>query len=168
MNGGWAAVVLLLVLGCGPETVVPVDTLLWRVDEWKTSRPGVRVGMATILSFRSSGEYVELHARVIERADTTVYIASDDPRIVMVGTWTRDGDTIRATRTRVKRPTPFRGAREPFCDETLSFEISGRSVQGNAGDTAPGSYSPVTRLVAPEFEMYATDARENGWECVVR
>lgn len=165
-HGALVAAALLLLIGCGTEPAVPADTLLWRVDEWKASSPGVRVATATILSFRSSGEYVELHARVLEQADATVYVASDAPRIVMIGTWTKEDETIHATRTRVKRPVPFSGPRDPFCDERLSFTISGRSVVGNAGSAEPGTYSPVTRLVAPEFEIYATEARTSGFPCV--
>jgi hypothetical protein len=146
-------------------TLVATDTLLWRVDQWTAAGPSVRVATATILTFRSSGEFVELHCRVIERPDTTVYIASDAPRIVMVGTWTREDDEITAKRTHVKRPSPFSGPRDPFCDETLRFRISGQSVTGQAGEATPGTYSPVTRLVMPEFEGYAEDARNSGAAC---
>jgi hypothetical protein len=157
----------VLALACGPgEPELATDTLLWRVDQWSETGPSVRVATATILTFRSSGEFVELHCRVIERADSTVYIVSDAPRIVMVGTWTREGSDITVTRTRVKRPSPFRGPRDPFCDTTLRFRVSGQSVTGQAGEATTGTYSPVTRLVMPEFESYATDARERGAACV--
>ena len=49
----------LFLLACGPDPELSKDTLLWRVDRWDERTPGVRVAMATILSFRSSGEFVE-------------------------------------------------------------------------------------------------------------
>ena len=176
MNGGYSCLMkrrtlilaVVLAVACGPgRPELATDTLLWRIDQWTEKEPSVRVATATILTFRSSGEFVELHCRVIERADSTVYIVSDAPRIVMVGTWTREDDEITAKRTRVRRPTPVSGPRDPFCDETLRFRISGQSVTGQAGETTPGTYSPVTRLVMPEFESYATEARERGAACVV-
>lgn len=154
-----------LLLSCGTEQPVPENTLLWRLDGWKAVDGGARVATATIVTFRSSGEYVELHTRVIEQPDTTVYVASDSPRLTMVGTWTREGDTITATRQRIHRPAAFRGPRDPLCNETLSFRIDGRSVVGRTVDPATGSYSPVTRLVAPEFESYADAAKEKGAAC---
>lgn len=159
------AISATLLLGCGSEQPVPENTLLWRLAGWKPVEGGARVATATIVTFRSSGEYVELHTRVIEQPDTTVYIASDAPRLTMVGTWTRQDDTITARRQRVLRPTPFRGPRDPLCDETPSFRIDGRSVIGQAVEPSIGSYSPVTRLVAPEFESYVGQARESGAAC---
>jgi hypothetical protein len=156
----------LLALSCGSEPELSKDTLLWRVDKWDQTAPGVRVATATILSFRSSGEFVELHCRVLERADETVYVASDSPRLTIVGSWTREGDRITAKRLKIQRPSPFRGPRDPLCDETLTFQISGNSVTGQASEATPGTYSPVTRLVAPEFESYASEARERGVDCV--
>ncbi|MGZ8868399.1 MAG: hypothetical protein ACXW2P_08645 [Thermoanaerobaculia bacterium] len=157
----------LLAFSCGAEQELSKDTLLWRVDRWDETAPGVRVAMATILSFRSSGEFVELHCRVLERADQTVYVASDSPRLTIVGTWTREGDTVTAKRLQIKRPNPFSGPRDPLCDETLTFQVAGKSVTGKAGEETPGTYSPVTRLVAPEFESYASEARDLGASCVV-
>lgn len=156
---------LLLLTACGSEPELSKDTLLWRVDSWEERAPGVRVAMATILSFRSSGEFVELHCRVLERADQTVYVASDSPRLTIVGSWTREGNTVTAKRLKIKRPAPFAGPRDPLCDGTLTFQISGKSVTGKAGEETPGTYSPVTRLVAPEFESYATEARDRGASC---
>src|SRR5688572_563050 len=174
VNGGYAvpmkALILVLAavltLSCSTEPELSKDTLLWRVDKWDQSTPGVRVATATILSFRSSGEFVELHCRVLERADETVYVASDSPRLTIVGSWTREGDRITAKRLKIQRPSPFRGPRDPLCDETLTFQISGNSVTGKASEATPGTYSPVTRLVAPEFESYASEARDRGVGCI--
>lgn len=167
MKAKMVVLTALLVLACGAEPELSKDTLLWRVDRWEERSPGVRVAMATILSFRSSGEFVELHCRVLERADQTVYVASDSPRLTIVGSWRREGDTVTAKRLKIRRPAPFAGPRDPLCDETLTFQISGKSVTGKAGEETSGTYSPVTRLVAPEFESYATEARERGAGCVV-
>jgi hypothetical protein len=156
----------LLALSCGAEPELSKDTLLWRVDKWSESAPGLRIATATILSFRSSGEFVELHCRILERADDTVYIASDSPRLTIVGSWTREGDRITAKRLNIQRPSPFPGPRDPLCDQTLTFQISGNSVTGQASEPTPGTYSPVTRLVAPEFESYASEARERGVGCI--
>jgi hypothetical protein len=166
MKAKMVVLAALLVLACGAEPELSKDTLLWRVDRWEERAPGVRVAMATILSFRSSGEFVELHCRVLERADQTVYVASDSPRLTIVGSWTREGDTVTAKRLKIKRPAAFAGERDPLCDEVLTFQISGKSVTGKAGEETSGTYSPVTRLVAPEFESYAKDARERGTNCV--
>src|SRR5688500_11816683 len=74
VNGGYPVLMkrrifmlaAVLAVACGSgEPELAKDTLLWRVDEWTESAPSVRMGMATILAFRSSGEFVELHCRVI-------------------------------------------------------------------------------------------------------
>ena len=36
-----------------------------------------------------------------------------------------------------------------------------QSISGNAGGSQEGLYSPVTRLVAPDFEFYVKEARQS-------
>jgi len=147
----------LVLSGCGSRPELPVNTMLWRLDREWAQAGQVRTATATILSFRSSGEFVELHTWVVERPDSTVYIASDRPRVAAAGRWTREDDVVTATRARVSP------AGRSFCSEPpLTFRITATSVTGNAGGAGEGAYSPVTRLVAPEFESYIKEAK---YEC---
>lgn len=128
--------------------------MLWRLDRDWAQAGDVRTATATIVSFRSSGEFVELHAWVVERSDSTVYIVSDRARVAAVGKWTREDDVVTASRDRV---TP---QGKNFCSAPpLTFRITATSVIGNVGGAGEGAYSPVTRLVIPEFETYMSEAR---------
>lgn len=164
--------VCLLVAACSREAKVPLDTQLWRLDaEWMTPQgASVRTAPATILVFRSSGEFVEVHCQLIEQADQTVYIRSGAQYISAVGKWKQDGSKIRATREKIgeRIATPFSGGVHPLCRHAdLTFEISGNTVSGSAGEKTPGTYAPVTRLVAPDFESYVNDAKRSPITCVV-
>lgn len=151
--------------------VVPLNTQLWRIDaEWVTP-PGasVRTAPATILVFRSGGEFVELHCQLIEQPDSTVYIMSGGQFIAAVGKWTQKGDTITATREKIGEniAKPFAGGVHPLCRHAqLTFRITGQSVSGSAGEKTPGTYAPVTRLVAPDFESYVKEAKNSPVTCV--
>lgn len=157
-------VALIVSLGCGREAEVPLDRMLWRVEPWVT-RESVRTAPATIVIFRSNGEYVEFHGWVIEQPDTSVYISSDRQYVAIVGRWTKDGSTIRTTREQIARRTPLAGA-DPLCAQSaLTFSIVGNSVTGSAGQAETGTYSPVTRLVAPDFQSYVDKAKKSGIAC---
>jgi hypothetical protein len=111
-------------------------------------------------------EFVEYHCWLIEQPDETLYISAPDPHVVIVGQWSKRWGEITTTRQRIARSNPFRGARDPLCDEPkITFRISGNSVIGNAGGTGDGIYSPVTRLVAPAFEMDVRQARNSTVTC---
>jgi hypothetical protein len=43
--------------------------------------------------------------------------------------------------------------------------VSGNSLIGDTSGGSAGTYSPVTRLVAPDFESYVDRAREAGVNC---
>jgi hypothetical protein len=156
--------VALLLLACHSAPSVPVNQQLWRTDgPWvqPASNNPARKARATILVFRSDHEFVELHCWLIEQPDTTLYISSTDPRVMIVGRWEQRGSQIEATRQRIAH-----GAKDPLCKEKqIAFRISGTSVIGNAGGAGPGSYSVVTRLVAPDFEFYVKEARESPVTC---
>lgn len=152
-------------LACGPKAEVPRDRMLWRVEPWVT-RESVRTAPATIVIFRSNGEYVEFHAWVIEQPDSSVYISSERQNVAIVGRWVKENSTIKATRERVARRIPAAGA-EPLCAEPhLTFTITGNSVTGSAGQKEPGPYSPVTRLVAPDFQSYVERAKQSAVACL--
>ena len=153
------------------RAAVPLNTQLWRIDaEWLTP-PGanVRTAPATILVFRSGGEYVELHCQLIEQPDTTVYIRSGGQFISAVGKWKQDGDTITVTREKIGEniAKPFAGGVHPLCRHAqLTFKITGNAVSGSAGEKTSGTYAPVTRLVAPDFESYVNEAKSSPITCV--
>lgn len=163
--------VFLLAAACGHRAVVPRDTQLWRIDAPWVTPPGtnVRTAPATILVFRTSGEFVELHCQLIEQPDQTVYIRSGSQYIAAVGKWKQNGETIAATREKIGEniSVPFAGAQHPLCKHAqLTFHIEGNAVSGSAGEKTPGTYAPVTRLVAPDFESYVNEAKRSPVTCV--
>jgi len=162
---------LLLLTGCGKTPPVP-SVPLWHLEgAWevppKEMLSQARAAPAAILVFRASGEFVELHCRVIEQPDATLYISRRDPRVAAVGRWTQHRSTIRATRHRVARTVPIRGPKDPLCeDKDLRFQISGGSVIGRIGPGPAASYSTLDRLVAPDFDSYIDLARRSPVMCV--
>jgi len=152
-----AVTVLLSACSRGPR--VPVNTLLWRVESWTQTAANVRRAPAKMIIFRANGEYVEHLCYVIEQPDTSVYISASDPRVITIGNWIEHRPQIVATRRVIARPLPYRGATDPLCSDS-TYTISGNSVMGK-----DGQYSPITRLVAPDFESYIKDAQQNGKPC---
>jgi len=85
-----------------------------------------------------------------------------------VGRWKQDGDTVNVTREKVGQriAVPFGGGVHPLCrNPQLSFQVNGNTVSGNAGEKTPGTYAPVTRLVAPDFESYVDEAKRSPIAC---
>jgi hypothetical protein len=165
------AILLLvaLTLSCrNPE--LPVNTVLWRLDTpWATSpeSPGARVAKATLISFRSGDEFIEHHCEVIERGGDAVYIVSRGPRLVSVGTWTKKRARVTAIRRNVHRKPPLGGAVDPACaNPELVFRIEGQTLIGETGDMS-GVWSPLTRLVSPDYESYINLARNSPVKCPV-
>lgn len=157
---------LILLAGCH-RYEVPLGQWLWRLDGTWTTPPNhreIRIAPATIIVFRPDHEYVELHCWVIERADETVYIATNSPRITVVGEWQQNGSRIAATRKSVGVTARFSGSTTPYC-APLTFLLSGKSVTGDATGKGEGLYAPVTRLVAPDFEYYVKEARSSPSKC---
>lgn len=138
---------------------MPVNTLLWRVEGWKETTTAKRRARAKMIIFRANGEYVEYLCYVIEQPDTSIFISTFDPRVVTSGNWTAKRPQIFATRRVIARPVPYAGPTDPLCSD-VKFTISGNSVI--SGD---GQYSPLTRLVAPDFESNIKDALEHGRPC---
>lgn len=163
-----ACAALLFLAACHREPSVPINVQLWRADgPWVDAKESrARKARATILAFRSDHEFVEFHGWLIEQPDSTLYLSSTDPHVMIVGRWEQRGSDVKATRSKVARSQPFRGPRDPLCDPSkLEFQVSGNSVIGNAGGTGPGAYSVVTRLVAPTFESFVKEARESPMSC---
>jgi hypothetical protein len=161
-------IALLLLCACHPLPEVPLNQQLWRLDGPWVSPPGssARKARATILVFRSGHEFVEFHCWLIEQPDSTLYISSEDPHVMIAGQWVQEKSAIKATRRSIARSQPFKGPRDPLCDQArLDFRISGNSVTGNAGADKPGTYSVVTRLVAPTFESWVKEARSSPVRC---
>ena len=167
-----ATLCVLIAAACHRAPAVPVNTLLLRMDApWMEPAAGrqIRTAPATILSLRASGEFAELHCWLIEQPDETLYVASRTPRVAAIGTWKRHGDDVEVTRTQIARTVPLNAAVDPLCSASpLLFSISGNSIVGNAGSTSTGGYAPVTRLVAPEYESYVTEARRSSTVCPPR
>jgi len=164
-------VLALTLLACGRTPPAPVNTMLLRLDApwlYPSADAGsrVRTAPATIVVFRASTEYVELHCWLIEHPDETLYISSREPRVVVLGSWKQKRSELQVTRTRVARSVPVNAPVDPLCSEShLTFRITGNSVTGNAGESGEGSYSPVTRLVSPDFESYVDQARRSPVTC---
>lgn len=150
-----------MLVSCTREHVMPQDTMLWRLDRDWTQAGDARTARVTIVTFRSSGEYVQLHCWVIERPDGAVYVSSDRARVIAVGKWKREKNVITVDREKVA------GAPASFCAQPrLTLELSGgRSLLGDIANGTVGAYSPVTRLVAPEFESYVRDAKRSPVTC---
>jgi hypothetical protein len=159
-----------MLFACGESEEVPVDRLLLRMaGPWAQvgadAAEGRRVAPGTILIFRNNREFVEFHGTLIEQPDDALYISSGHTYTVSHGRWGEDDGRIAATRGRVFRRLRPSGP-EPFCSEgTLAFRVSGNSVIGQAGEGSEGAYSPVTRLVAPDFVSYVERAKQDGVAC---
>lgn len=137
-----------------------MNTLLWRLDEWRTPAGSRgRTAAAVIISFRASGEYVEHYARVIEEADQTVYFSESGPHILVIGRWLKRDAEVIATRNIVWRSAGPSAIVDPLCGD-VTFGVTGKSMISKEGQ-----YSPVTRLVSPDFEFYVNDARKKGTAC---
>ena len=136
-----------------------MNTLLWRVEGWTKTTPVKRRARAKMILFRANGEYVEYLCYVIEQPDTSIFISAFDPRVVTSGNWTAKRPEIFATRKVIARPVPYAGGTDPLCTD-VKFTISGNSVIGS-----DGQYSPLTRLVAPDFESYIKDTLQSGKPC---
>lgn len=160
------ALALAMTLACRPRPEMPIGQWLWRIDgAWASApnRQNVRLAPATILAFRNGHEYVELHSWLIEQPDQTVYIAARAPRISIVGRWERERNEIKVTRTNVAPSGRVTLSIEP-CSH-VTFHFSGNSLTGNAGGAGEGIYSPVTRLVSPDFESYVNEAKRAVTQC---
>jgi hypothetical protein len=163
------ALVLLTVSCRNPE--LPVNTVLWRLDSPWTSPPnsdGARVVKATLISFRSGDEYIEHHCELIERPGSdAVYIVSRGDRLVAVGRWEKDGAEVRARRRSVHRKPPGGGGLDPACSaDELVFRIEGQTLTGKTAEMT-GVWSPLTRLVSPDYESYINLARNSPSKCFV-
>ena len=159
-------VIFVILVACRPRPEVPIGQWLWRIDgAWESApnRQNVRLAPATILAFRSGNEYVELHTWLIEQPDQTVYIAARGPHVAVVGRWERSRSEIKVTRTNVARSGRVTISIEP-CSQ-VTFHFSGNSLTGNAGGSGEGVYSPVTRLVSPDFESYVNEAKRVLTQC---
>ena len=136
----------------------------WMAPSSNAARP-VRMAPATIVSFRSSGEYAELHCWLIEQPDETLYIASRTPRVAAIGTWKQSWSKVAVKRASIARTVPLNVAVDPLCTDAPVLVVDENGVNGNIGATSIGLYMPVTRLVAPDFESYVSAARNSSLSC---
>ena len=151
MNRLLLATVVLLTVACkSPQ--VPRDTQMWRVEgQWTDEGNSIRTARATIISFRSSGEYVELHLSVIERPDGAVYIMSGRPRTGAAGTWEQSRAKVEVKRQKV-----------------VGVPCSAVTYKVNENLTvtdSSGTYEPISRLIAPEFETMLNAVKQQGTAC---
>jgi len=159
-----AAAALVLLAACRRHEV-PVGQFLLRVDgPWVTPQQAagrnIRTAPATVVVFRNENEYFELHCRLIEQPDSTLYVSSDHPHASALGRWIQHGDSVRAVRMKVSRHE----AAAILC-QPITFHLTGNVVSGNAGGNGEGTYSPVTRLVAPDYRYYIKEAQESHVSC---
>lgn len=144
------AAVLLLSLACrGPRVLR--DTQMWRIEgEWTDEGNSVRTGRAAIISFRSSGEYVEVHTGVIERPNGAVYINARGGRTSAVGQWKQGWSKVEVEKKKVLGVP---------CGH-ITYKVQGETVTDSSG-----TYSPVTNLIAVEFETFVNGAKQQGTSC---
>ena len=157
---------VLLVAGCH-RNEVPIGIWLWRLDgPWTNAqaRTPIRIAPVTVIVFRPDHEYVELHCWVIERADDTLYVATNSPRVSVVGQWEKHWSRIEVKRKSVGTSARFGGSTAQYC-APLTYHLSGQSVSGDAAGKGEGLYPPSTRLVAPDFEYYVKEARNSATRC---
>ena len=159
------ALLLLLAAACH-RYELPIGEWLWRVDgPWTPAPAGtIKIAPVTVLVFRPDHEYVELHCWVLKRPDATVYVATNAPRVTVVGEWKKSWNTVTATRKGVALPPRFAGSIDPYCTP-LKYQLAERSVRGDASGKGEGVYTPVTELVSPDFEYYVKDARNSPSRC---
>ena len=159
------AVAVLALIGCRRPPEVPVNQFLVHFDApWVTPPEAagrrVRTAPATVVSFRSEGEYFELHCQFIEQPDASLYVSSDHRHIAVVGHWTLQKDyTISVVREKVARP----GSPKVLC-KPITFRISGKSAVGDAIGRGEGSYSPVPGLQV-DIDVYMSEARQSPVTC---
>jgi hypothetical protein len=164
------ALALLLVLAGCHRNEVPIGIWLWRLDGPYTNaqtRTPIRIAPVTVLVFRPDHEYVELHCWVIERADDTLYLSTNSPRVTVVGEWQKHWSRIEVTRKSVGTSARFGGSTAAYCTP-LTYHLSGQSVSGDASGKGEGLYPPSTRLVAPDFEYYVKEARNSPTRCAAK
>jgi hypothetical protein len=162
----FALVFLILASSCRRHEL-PIGEWLWRVDGPWTQAPrrtDIKIAPVTVIVFRPDHEYVELHCWVLERPDDTVYVATNSPRISVVGEWQRSWNKVTIVRKGVAVPPRFGGSIDTYCKPT-SYTIEERSVRGDVSGKGEGLYAPVTRLVAPDFEYYVKEARNSPQRC---
>jgi hypothetical protein len=148
----------------------PVDVLLLRIDTpWVYPPPELenrtRSAPATVLLFRSSGEYVEYHFWIIEQADKTLRMSNGDGHVVAIGSWRRGGKGAIATRRIVDHTVPVIG-RDPICDRSnLDFLVQSGSVTDATRPSTMSEYRPNKALKLPEFETDTSQAKRAGTKC---
>lgn len=140
---------------------VPVNTLLWHVESWTPVATGARRAPASFIGFRAHGEFIEHICYVIEQPDTSVYLSASDVHVIRIGKWEKDGAKIEVMPQLVARMLGGRTESDMRLCSATEFKISGNSVIGHDDK----QYSPMTRLVAPDFESYINDARRFGTSC---
>jgi hypothetical protein len=144
------AAVLLLSIACRGARV-PRDTQMWRIEgEWQDEGNSIRTARAAIISFRSSKEYVEVHTSVIERPNGAVYIMARGGRTSAVGQWKQGWSKVEVEKKKV--------VGVPCGRVTYT-------VQGNTVSDGSGTYSPVTNLIAVEFETFVNATKQQGTSC---
>lgn len=155
-------------LSCSPAPPIPTNKRLVRVDAaWSYPPPEVHAGRtapATIVVFKSSGEYVEHHCWVIEQIDGSFTISGGDPHVVAVGTWQQQGDQIRAHREAIERTVRLIGGGDPLCQAPEpNFAVRVGRIFGSAGADRPGEYR-AWKVESSDFEAYVKEARR-GTKC---
>jgi len=158
------ATLLLALIGCH-RPQVPVGQFLLRVDgPWVTppeaAGKNIKTAPGTLIVFRNDNEFFELHCRLIEQADGTWYVSSAHPRASALGQWTKSGRKVHVVRQKISRADALAVLCQP-----ITFVLTGNVVTGNAGGKGDGVYSPVTRLVAPDYPYYIKEARESPVTC---
>jgi hypothetical protein len=121
-----------------------------------------RTAEATIVLFKSSGEFVEHSCVLIEEPDKSWHISNGDGHVVAVGTWSLEGSHIVVHRNSIDRMVwPVGGGLDPLCgSKDVAFEVAGeRLVHGK------NSFVRTQKIDTNNFEAYAAKARGSHARC---
>jgi len=122
----------------------------------------IRTADATIVQFKSSGEFVELSCNVIEQADKTWRISVGDGYVVAVGTWQYEENGITVRRNSIDRMVwPIGGEPNELCaSKAVFFEPVGEALF-----LGKSRFTATTKVDPKDVESYAAGARKSRARC---
>lgn len=117
---------------------------------------------ATILLFKTDGQYVERTGYLIDSGKGDLSFAPGDDNVVSVGTWDQQGATLTARRERVARGVPYDGPDlDPLCRSSIvEYHLSGDGVR-ESGIV----FHPSSQLKLTDWETHVSKAKSSAASC---
>jgi len=162
-----AVLVALLLAGCASQRFT--DHKLLRIDgDWVYPPPDLEAAPsapATILEFRSGGEFIEHRCWVIKNPGDALTVSGGDPHVVVVGNWRQSFSTVTVSRSHVRRTVRVIGGTDPLCRaKPLAFTVVGQSLVPK--DEAPQAHPfEVVKIDCSDWETYVDEAKAEGDSC---